>query len=104
VFPFTPVLNTNYIIRFAWVGNNYVEMEILGQSTIQQAITTTPTVTAANSYNIIAGGDENTDVNSFSKPLYADITYGVLVCYPQLLTAEQRQANFDYIESLWNPA
>jgi len=105
-FNWTPSVGVTYILRCAWSAGNYFEVQFEGESTQQQAITGTPTVSGATSYQVIAGADETTDATAYFtlRPLYSDITYGSLVAYSTLLTNEQRQANFDYIKSLWDPA
>lgn len=105
-FNWTPSVGVTYILRCAWSAGNYFEVQFEGESTQQQVIASTPTVSGATSYQVIAGADETTDATAYftERPLYSDVTYGALVAYSNLLDGTQRQANFDYIKSLWSPA
>jgi hypothetical protein len=105
-FPFSPNIGETYIIRFAWVANSYFEVQFEGLAPTQQAITSSPSVTGATSYQVIAGADGSTDATAYGgfTPLYSPLTYGSIVAYDSPLQAIDIQTNFDYLKSIWNPA
>lgn len=97
---FTASLNTTYVLRVAWNSANFIEVQFEGQSATN--FTTTSAISAVSATEGVNIGGADTVGGPFTIPIYADITYGAVVAYSNLLSAQEIQQNFDYINTLWN--
>ena len=99
---FTASLNTTYVLRVAWDSSNYIEYQFEGQSATQISTTSSITTNLATQGLRIGGSDDLGGPFAGTLPHYGDVTYGAIAAYSNILTPQERQQNFDYINSLWN--